>query len=91
MAFKYTVVGGVAIPNYVKGFAALTGLSGGVSYWFHHELKSKYGENHPDTFTRFMTGHVALAAGATAHLFSFKKDLKMKAIDDNEAGEVAAV
>ena len=86
MAYKYTVVGGVAIPNYVKGFAALTGVCGGYAYWFHHKMKSKYGEKYPGTFTRFMTGHTVLAAGSTAHLlYVFNKNLALVGDMDKKA------
>ena len=79
MAKKYTVVGGVAIPNYVKGLAALTGLSGVFTYFFHREMKSMHGEKYPDSITRFMTGQTVLVAGGTAHLlYAFNENLALK-------------
>ncbi|KAG6395718.1 hypothetical protein SASPL_141842 [Salvia splendens] len=76
----------VAIQNYVKCLAALTGLTGGSSYWFYHDMKSKYGEKYPDTFTTFMTGHVAFAAGATAHLlYVINKNLALVGDMDKKA------
>ena len=75
--YKFTVVGGVAIPNYAKAIAALTGINGCLFYRYSHGMDSKYGVKLPKQLTRFVAGTSAILAGHTAYdLYEFNKLLE---------------
>ena len=90
--FKYSVVGGVVIPNHIKIFTAVNGFMGLSFYCYSHAMNSIHGVELPKRLKSFMTGTMTLGAGYTAYnMYSVNKDLaRMRAVDKNGSAKMRA-